>query len=105
MRILCLILILCLEVRLSKGWTCQGPTWLCEAVLTAGEERDERERYDLLLSLSTQVQQDQDLASELDQLLLVVDKWANGLEKYWSNDTQQITGVSESIEPSIPSAR
>ena len=60
--------------------------------MAAGEEKEETARYDRLVSLSQEVQNDAELAAEMEDLLLVVDKWANGLEKYWSNDTEQVTG-------------
>ena len=84
--------LLCLEVNTTSSWTCSAPEWQCEAVVAAGEVREETERYDLLVSLSQEIEDDAELAAEMDDLLGGVDKWANGLEKYWRNDTEQVTG-------------
>ena len=84
--------LLSLEVGLSRAWTCSAPAWQCQAVMAAGEEREETVRYELLVSLSQEVKDDIELAAEMEELLVVVDKWANGLEKYWRNDTEQVTG-------------
>ena len=84
--------LLSLQARLCRAWTCSAPAWQCTAVVRAGEEREERVRYDLLVSLAIQVEDDIQLAAEMEELLEVVDKWANGLEKYWRNDTEQVTG-------------
>ena len=87
-----LLVVLWLEVRLCSSWTCQGSAQVCSAVLTAGSERDEKRRYDTLLALSHNITEDPELTSELASLLEVVDRWANGLEKYWSNSSDQVTG-------------
>ena len=85
-------LLLYIQPRLTVGWLCEDRPSVCEAVVAAGEEKEETARYDRLVSLSQEVQYDAELAAEMEDLLLVVDKWANGLEKYWSNDTEQVTG-------------
>ena len=91
---LVVVLWLHLQVRLCSGWRCEGSPLVCQAVLTAGEEREETRRYELLLGLSHHVQEDAELSSELSDLLEVVDHWANGLENYWSNSSgdSQVTG-------------
>ena len=87
-----LLVVLWLEAPQVSGWVCEGSPLVCEAVLSAGEEREERERYDQLLTLSHNIQEEAELSTELAALLEVVDHWANGLEKYWSNSSSQVTG-------------
>ena len=92
MMLALLFVVLWLEARLCSGWSCEGSALVCQAVVAAGEEREERIRYELLVSLSQEVQEDAELSSELSSLVEVVDHWANGLEKYWSNSSVQVTG-------------
>ena len=89
-----LVAVLWLEVSLVRGWRCEGSALVCSAVVTAGEEREERRRYDQLLALSNNIQEEgEELTGELAVLLGVVDHWANGLENYWSNSSAgQVTG-------------
>ena len=90
-----LFVVLGLEAKLGlcAGWKCEGSAQVCEAVVRAGEEREERRRYEVLVSLSLDIQEEAELSSELTGLLEVVDHWANGLENYWSNSSSgQVTG-------------
>ena len=69
--------------------------WICDTIVAAGELADEKERYAALEELRQRLENDTEIAIELDNLLPIVDKCANGLEKYWSNETDQLTGLLE----------
>ena len=58
MMLALLFVVLWLEARLCSGWSCEGSALVCQAVVAAGEEREERIRYELLVSLSQEVQED-----------------------------------------------
>ena len=76
----------------SLQWTCDEEAWLCDACLAAGQEQDEAVRYQQLVSLREMVENATEIAAELDNLIWVADHWANGREKYWSADDDQVTG-------------
>ena len=71
--------------------------WICDTVIAAGELADEKDRYEALEDLRKRLENDTDLALELDNLLPIVDQWAYGLERYWSNGTDQLTGLKHNI--------
>ena len=54
-----------------------------ERISQAGNTENEKERYRLLEELRALDGLDPDLALDLDTLLPVIDRWANGREKYW----------------------
>lgn len=54
----------------------------------AGNANGEAERYRLLVALSKHKDLDPQLRKDLNVLLPLVDKWANGRERYWSSDEQ-----------------
>ena len=84
-----------ISFNISLQWTCTDSEWICDTIVAAGELADEKERYAALEELRQRLENDTEIAIELDNLLPIVDKWANGLEKYWSNETDQLTGLLE----------
>jgi len=62
----------------------RGPSEAIRAlILQAGNAEDEVERYRLLAQLQGQPDLDAGLRKDVDGLLPLVDRWANGREKYW----------------------
>jgi hypothetical protein len=55
----------------------------------AGNANSEKERYQLLVKLSERTDLAPQLRTDLDLVLPLVDKWANGREKYWSPEEKQ----------------
>ena len=97
-EILCFLLFALLPAHQCLScseWNCTESGWICDDILAAGEVRGEKERYELLVDLRNKLDNHTELAEELSTLLPVVDRWANGLEKYWSSDSDQVTGEKE----------
>lgn len=55
----------------------------------AGTVEDEKERYRILSELAKRSDLDAGLRADLNRLLPLVDRWANGREKYWTAEEQQ----------------
>lgn len=55
-------------------------------ILAAGNTTEEVERYGLLVALGERDDLAPDLRRDLDVLLPIVDRWANGREKYWTTE-------------------
>ena len=89
---LCLSLLLCLPHLVPAVWLCEEEPWLCEEGVAIGELEDEKLRYQQLVSLRVRVDNESDIATELDNIIWVADHWANGLEKFWSSEDNQVTG-------------
>ncbi len=63
-----------------------------EVILRAGNAATEQERYQLLDGLSRRSDLDSQLKSDLVQLLRAIDRFANGLERYWEPGDQDMAG-------------
>lgn len=59
-----------------------------DLIQQAGNANDEKERYQFLAKLSERTDLDPQLRTDLNIVLPLVDKWANGREKYWSPEEQ-----------------
>ena len=59
-----------------------------DLIQQAGNANSEQERYQHLLKLSERTDLDSQLRTDLNLILPLVDKWANGREGYWSSDEQ-----------------
>lgn len=57
-----------------------------EVIRQAGNTEDEKERYLLLAKLNEQRNLDAQLRADLELVLPIVDRWANGREKFWNQE-------------------
>ena len=89
--LICYVLFVLSPISTAE-WVCDDEPWLCEECLAAGQLEDDTLRYQMLLSLRERVANGTDIAVEFDNIIWVADHWANGLEKYWSSDDNQLTG-------------
>ena len=75
-----------------QAWNCSGEAWLCQDCVTAGQMSDEKLRYKLMVETREKVENETEVAEELDSIISIIDHWANGLERYWSSADDQLTG-------------
>ncbi|MGA1198663.1 MAG: hypothetical protein ACO36I_19415, partial [Candidatus Latescibacterota bacterium] len=59
-----------------------------DLIQQAGNAISEKDRYQMLTQLSQQKNLPEQLRTDLNIVLPLVDKWANGRERYWSSDEQ-----------------
>lgn len=83
-------LVVCwLVVMVMGGW---GVVWAEDEVAgmieRAGSVEDERERYRILEMLAERGDLSEGLRGDLEIVLGIVDRWANGREKYWTDVEQ-----------------
>lgn len=62
-----------------------------ELIEAAGTTGNERERYELL----RQIASDPQFTSEANILVEIADRWANGLEKYWTTEDDLTSSIEE----------
>ena len=62
-----------------------------ELVEAAGTTGNERERYELLKQIAANPQ----YTAEANILVEIADRWANGLEKYWTTDDDLASSIEE----------
>ena len=63
-----------------------------DTILKAGNAASERERYDLLAELVERNDLEETLKKDLILLLRAIDRYANGLSKYWEPGDQEMAG-------------
>ncbi len=68
------------------------PIDIASRIQAAGNTEDEQERYVLLTALRAVLPEEHPLVLDLDILLPIIDRWANGREKYWTPGDQEMSG-------------
>ena len=71
----------------DSGWVALDPV---EVTLQAGNAASDEERYRIFAELGPSLVDDPVLHQEWQDLLLFMDKWANGLDRYWEPGDQDM---------------